>query len=130
ERMRLAKETGKAIVKLVHDNIRPSDIMTENAFDNAIRTLLAIGGSTNSVIHLIAIARRLGIDLTLDRFDQLSQTTPFLANLRPAGEYQMREFYHAGGIPVLLKELSPLLYLDELTVTGKTLKENLIDVEL
>lgn len=129
ERMRLAKETGKAIVQLVHDNIRPSDIMTKNAFDNAVRTLMAVGGSSNAVIHLIAIARRLGIDLTLDRFDELSQTTPFLANLRPAGEFQMKEFYHAGGVPVLLKELSPLLHVDELTVTGKTLKENMKDVK-
>ncbi|MFD1848813.1 IlvD/Edd family dehydratase [Oceanobacillus bengalensis] len=125
ERLRLAKETGKAIVHLVEKDIRPSDIMTEKAFDNAVRTLMAIGGSTNAVIHLIAIARRLGINLTLDRFDELSKTTPFLANLRPAGEYQMKEFYYAGGVPVVLKELSPLLHLDERTVTGETLKDNL-----
>lgn len=129
ERMRLAKETGKAIVKLVEKEIRPSDIMTEKAFDNAIRTLMAIGGSTNAVIHLIAIARRLGIELTLDRFDELSRTTPFLANLRPAGEYQMKEFYYAGGVPVVLKEMSSILHIDEMTVTGKTMKENMRDIE-
>ncbi|WP_309225068.1 dihydroxy-acid dehydratase [Paenibacillus sp. JMULE4] len=129
ERMRLAKETGKAIVRLVQEHIRPSDIMTEKAFDNAIRTLMAVGGSSNAVIHLIAIARRLGIGLTLDRFEALSQTTPFIANLRPAGEYQMQDFYYAGGVPAVLKELSPLLHLDELTVTGKTLKDNLKDVQ-
>lgn len=129
ERKRLAKETGKTIVKLVQANIRPSDIMTEEAFDNAVRTLMAVGGSTNAVIHLIAIARRLGIDLTLDRFDELSKTTPFLANLRPAGEYQMKEFYHAGGVPVLLKEMTSLLHVDGMTVTGKTLWENIKDVE-
>lgn len=130
ERMRLAKETGKAIVQLVKDNVRPSDIMTEKAVENAIRTMMAVGGSTNAVIHLIAIARRLGIDLTLDRFDELSKTTPFIANMRPAGEYQMQELYHAGGIPAVLKELSPLLHLDERTVTGKTLRENLEGVEI
>jgi dihydroxy-acid dehydratase len=129
ERMRLAKETGKSIVQLVKDNVRPSDIMTENAFDNAIRTLMAVGGSSNAVIHLIAIARRLGFDLTLKRFDELSRTTPFIANLRPAGEYQMEDLYKAGGIPVLLKELSPLLHVEEMTVTGKTLKENLENIK-
>lgn len=127
ERMRLAKETGKAIVNLVKENIRPSDIMTENAFKNAIRTLMAVGGSTNAVIHLIAIARRLGIELTLDQFDELSRTTPFIANMRPAGEYQMEDLYKAGGIPAVLNELSPLLHLDEMTVTGKTVGENIKD---
>lgn len=130
ERRRLAKETGKSIVNLVEKNICPSDIMTKNAFDNAVRTLMAVGGSSNSVIHLIAIARRLGIDLTLERFDELSQTTPLLANLRPAGKYQMREFYYAGGISRLLKELAPLLSMNEMTVTGRTLQENIAGVEL
>ncbi|MCM3762139.1 dihydroxy-acid dehydratase [Alkalihalobacillus oceani] len=130
ERLRLAKETGKAIINLVKENIRPSDIMTKNAFDNAVRTVMAVGGSSNSVIHLIAIARRLGIKLTLDRFDELSKSTPFIANIRPAGEYQMEDLYKAGGMPAVLKELSPLLHVDEMTVTGKTLKENIVDVKI
>src|SRR5699024_10230549 len=130
ERTRLAKETGKSIVNLVQENIRPSDIMQKESFDNAIRTLMAIGGSTNAVIHLIAIARRAGINLTLDRFDELSESTPLLANLRPTGKHQMREFYYAGGVPRLLKEISSLLSTDGLTVTGRTLQENINDIEI
>ncbi|MED3625527.1 dihydroxy-acid dehydratase [Neobacillus thermocopriae] len=130
ERMRLARETGKAIVHLVEKDIRPSNIMSKRAFENGIRTLMAVGGSTNAVIHLIAIARRLGIHLTLEDFERLSRTTPFIANLRPAGQYQMEDLYHAGGIPAVLKELSPLLNLNELTVTGKILGENLSNVQV
>ncbi|MCM3714326.1 dihydroxy-acid dehydratase [Alkalihalobacillus oceani] len=123
ERLRLARETGKTIVTAVKRGLRPSDIMTEKAFSNAIRTLLAVGGSTNAVIHLLAIAKRLGIGLTLDRFETLSRETPFLANLRPAGDYQMEDFYRAGGVPALLKELQPLLYDEEMTITGQTWKQ-------
>ncbi len=130
ERMRLAQETGRAIVRLVKAGIKPSDIMTRESFDNAIKTLMAVGGSTNAVIHLIAIARRLGIELTLADFEEHSRTTPFLANMRPAGKYQMQDLYYAGGISAVLKELSPLLHTEELTVTGKTLGENLADVEI
>ena len=130
ERLHSAQETGRAIVRLVKLGIRPSDIMTEKSFENAIRVLMAIGGSTNAVIHLLAIARRLGIGLDLEKFDELSRTTPFLANLRPAGKYQMQEFYHAGGVPAVMKELSPLLHLDELTVTGKTIGENIKNVKI
>ncbi|WP_261130599.1 IlvD/Edd family dehydratase [Bacillus sp. Marseille-Q3570] len=130
ERLRLAQETGRAIVRLVKAGIRPSDIMTREAFDNAIKTLMAVGGSTNAVIHLIAIARRLGIDINLDDFEKHSRTTPFLANMRPAGKYQMQDLYYAGGISAVLKELSPLLHMEELTVTGKTLRENLSDVQI
>ncbi|QAS53547.1 dihydroxy-acid dehydratase [Halobacillus litoralis] len=129
-RLHQAQETGKAIVSLVEKNIRPSDIMTREAFENAIRTLMAIGGSTNAVIHLIAIARRNGIRLDMQDFEDYSCTTPFLANLRPAGKYQMQELYYAGGIPAVLKELSPLLHLDTLTVTGETLSENLAGIEV
>ncbi|SFE53980.1 IlvD/Edd family dehydratase [Alteribacillus iranensis] len=129
-RVHLAQETGKQIVQLVESDIRPVNIMTRNAFENAIRTLMAIGGSTNTVIHLIAIAGRLGIKLHLDDFDKLSSSTPFIANMRPAGNYQMQDLYHAGGIPAVLKELSPLLHVGELTVTGQTLAENLEQVEI
>lgn len=127
-RLRIAEESGRQIVKLVEAGIRPSQVMTPKAFENAIRAMMAVGGSSNAVIHLIAIAGRLGIDLPLDLFDRLSRETPFLANLRPAGKYQMEEFFHAGGVPALLKELEPLLHLDALTVTGRTLGENLASV--
>lgn len=130
ERLRLAKETGKKIVELVKNELTPAKIMTKEAIDNGIRALLAVGGSTNAVIHLIAIARRLGIPLELKRFNELSETTPLLANLRPAGEYQMEDFYHAGGVPALLKEMASLLHLDVMTVTGTTLRENLEQAEI
>lgn len=123
-----AQEAGRQIVKLVEEDIVPSDIMTEKAFDNAIRMIMAVGGSTNAVIHLTAIAGRLGIKLPLSRFDTLGKDTPFIANLRPAGEYQMKEFSHAGGARAVMKELETYLHTDVLTVTGQTLKENLADV--
>ncbi|WP_179134465.1 dihydroxy-acid dehydratase [Oceanobacillus timonensis] len=125
ERLRMAKETGKSIVNLVEKDVKPTDIITKKSFENAITTLMTIGGSTNTVIHLIAIAKRLGIDLTLEDFERISQRTPILANLRPAGEFQMQEFYHAGGVSALLTELKQLLHLKELTVTNKTLEENI-----
>lgn len=127
KRLNLSLETGKQIVKLVEQGLTPSMIMTEHAFENAIRALMAIGGSTNAVIHLVAIAGRLGIKLPLDLFDQIGKETPFIANLRPAGKYQMEDFYRAGGAPAVLKELEPLLHLNEMTVTGKTIGENIKD---
>jgi len=129
ERMHMARETGRAIVRLVKENIKPSDIMTEKAFENAIKALMAIGGSTNSVIHLTAIAKRLNIDLTLDKFEEISRNTPFIANLRPAGKYQMQDLYHAGGIPAVLKEMEAILNTEEITVSSKTLSENIKGVE-
>jgi dihydroxy-acid dehydratase len=129
-RLHLAQETGKQIVKLVELGLTPSKIMTKNAFENAIRVLMAVGGSTNAVIHLIAIAGRLNIKLPLELFDEIGQTTPFIANLRPAGRYQMEDFFRAGGTPAVLKELEPLLHLDEITVTGKTLGENIKNVKI
>lgn len=125
ERLHLAKQTGEAIVQLVKKNIKPSDIMTKEAFENAIRILMAIGGSTNAVIHLIAIAKRLDVELDLELFQQLSDDTPFIANMRPAGKFQMEDLYHAGGIPAVMKELLPLLNKNEMTVTGKTIEENI-----
>lgn len=130
ERMRLARETGKSIVNLVENNIKPSQIMTRNAFENAIKLLMAIGGSTNAVIHLIAIAKRLNIHLNLELFERISDNTPFIANMRPAGKYQMEDLYHAGGIQAVLKEMKALLYLGELTVTGNTLGDNLKEIEI
>jgi dihydroxy-acid dehydratase len=123
--MQHAEAAGRQIVQLIEDDIRPSRILTLEAFDNAIRTLHAIGGSTNAIIHLVAIAGRVGIDLPLTRFDELSRTTPFLLNLKPSGRFLMEDFFYAGGVPALLKELSSLLHLDTLTVTGHSLGDSL-----
>ncbi|NEU31399.1 dihydroxy-acid dehydratase [bacterium LRH843] len=130
KRLAAAQETGRQIVKLVEKDIKPSQIMTEEAFENAIRILMAVGGSTNAVIHLIAIAGRLGIKLPMELFDRIGKETPFVANLRPAGKYQMQEFYYAGGAPAVMKEIEPLLHVNELTVTGKTIGENLKDIKI
>ena len=123
-RSRLAQAAGRQIVELVKADIRPSQILTAEAFDNAITLLHALGGSTNAVVHLPAIAGRAGVDLPLSRFDDLSRTTPLIANMRPTGQYQMEDLFYAGGIPAVLKQLLPLLKGDALTVTGKTMAEN------
>ena len=124
-RMQAATATGRRIVQMVHEDLRPSQILTPFAFDNAIRALLALGGSTNAVVHLIAMAGRRNIPLPLSRFDELSQTTPFLVNLAPSGKHLMDAFHAAGGLPAVLAELRDLLQLDCLTVTGRTLGENI-----
>jgi dihydroxy-acid dehydratase len=120
ERVRQAEDCGRRIVAMVQQDLRPSRILTREAFENAIRVLHACGGSTNAVIHLVAIAGRLGIPLPLSLFDELSRTTPMLVNLRPSGKYHMEDLWEAGGVPVVLKELEPLLRLNAMTVTGKT----------
>jgi dihydroxy-acid dehydratase len=127
-RLRFSEASGRQIVKLARDGIRPSQVMTRQAFENAIRVLHAIGGSTNAVVHLPAIAGRLGVDLPLELFDELSRTTPWLANIRPSGKFQMESLFEVGGIPLVMKELEPLLHGDCLTVTGKTVGENLAAV--
>lgn len=124
-RLAAAQEAGRLSVRLSQSETRPSEILTRAAFENAIRLLMAVGGSTNAVIHLMAIAGRLGVELTLDDFDRASRQTPLIANLRPAGSYQMEEFFRAGGVPALMREMSSLLYTDALTITGKTLGENI-----
>jgi len=124
-RVAAAEATGRRSVALVNEDLRPSQILTPSAFDNAIRTLHALGGSTNAVIHLIAIAGRRNIDLRLDRFDELAQSTPLLANLSPSGKHLMEAFYAAGGLPALLAEIRDLLQLDCLTVTGRPLGDSL-----
>ncbi|MEX2300909.1 MAG: IlvD/Edd family dehydratase [Bryobacterales bacterium] len=123
----LAEASGRRAVEMVWEDLRPSKIMTKQALENAIRTDMAIGGSTNAVVHLLAIAGRLGIELTLDDFDRLSRETPYIANLKPSGEFLMEDFYYAGGLPVVLKEILPLLHGDALTVSGKTMAESLAD---
>ena len=123
-RAQLAEASGRQIMAAVEQDLRPSKIMTQEAFENAIRTLHALGGSTNAIIHLTAIAGRLGIELPLTLFDELSRTTPFILNLKPSGEFLMEDFFYAGGLPALLNELRPLLHMDAMTVTGRTLGEN------
>ena len=124
-RAHVAEAAGRQIVELVERDIRPTDIVTREALENAIRALHAISGSTNAIIHLIAYAGRLGIDLPLSLFDELCVSTPWLVNLKPAGERLMEDFYYAGGLQAVLDQIRDLLNLDTLTVTGKTLGENL-----
>ena len=116
-----AEATGRRAVEIAREGPRPSEILTAAALDNAITLLMALGGSTNAVIHLLALAGRLGVPLTLDRFDEISRRTPILANLRPSGEYLVENLFHAGGVPAVLRELAPLLHGDALTVTGNSL---------
>lgn len=122
-RRHVAERAGAQIMDLVAAGTRPSDIMTRDAFENAIRTLHAIGGSTNAVIHLMAIAGRLGVDVPLELFDELAATTPLLLNLKPSGAYLMEDFYYAGGLPAVHAQIQDLLHLDARTVTGRTLGE-------
>ena len=120
-----ASLTGRRIVEMVWEDIKPSDLITARSFDNAITTVLALGGSTNAIVHLIAVARRAGIDLRLDRFDELARHTPVLANVRPAGEFLMEDFFYAGGLPAMLAELAELIDGTQMTVNGLTLGENI-----
>jgi dihydroxy-acid dehydratase len=129
-RYRAAEATGKQIVKIVEQDLRPSKIMTREAFENAIRLMMALGGSTNAVVHLLAIAGRLNLDITLDDFDRLARDTPLIANIRPSGQWQMEQLFEAGGIPAVMKELLPLLHGDCITVTGKTISENVADAQV
>jgi len=117
-RIRAAEATGARAVGLAQEALAPSRILTPEAFENAITTLMAIGGATNAVIHLLAIAGRAGVPLTLDRFHELSRRTPMLVNVRPAGEHLVEQLHHAGGIPAVLGELGELVRTDVLTVTG------------
>ena len=129
-RKHISQETGKQILHLIKNDLKPRDIMTEKAIENAITVTMASGGSTNSIIHLVAIAQRLGMRLPLEKFDEISKKIPFILNLRPSGEYQMEEYFEAGGVPALMKELEPLLNKGCITVTGKTVKENLTDAKV
>ena len=123
----IAENTGAVLYNLLERDIKPRDIMTREAFENAITVVLAMGGSTNSVLHLLAIAHEAEVDLEIDDFDRLSRRTPYLTDLRPGGRFVMADMDRSGGIPVVMKELlgAGLLHGDVMTVTGKTLEENL-----
>lgn len=124
----LSHETGRLIIELVKENRRPSDILTKEAFLNAIIAVAAVGGSTNAVIHLLALAGRLGVNLTLEEFDETGRNVPLLANLQPSGKYLMDDLYRAGGLLALLSEVKDLLHASPITVTGKPLVSYLNDV--
>jgi L-arabonate dehydrase len=126
-RMRLAHLSGRRIVEMVREDLTMSKILTRTAFENAIRANAAIGGSTNAVIHLLALAGRLGVPLTLEDWDRIGSNLPCLVNLKPSGQYLMEDFYYAGGLPAVLREIAPHLDLGAMTVNGRTLGENIAD---
>lgn len=127
----MAQLSGRRIVQMVKDDLKPSDIMTKQAFENAVRTNGAIGGSTNAVVHLLAMAGRTGVDFTLDDFDRCGRDIETIVNLMPSGEYLMEEFFYAGGLPVVLKRLGEggKLHKDALTVSGATIWDEVKDVQ-
>lgn len=127
---RMASLSGRRIVEMVWEDLKPSDLLDERSYENAVTTVLSLGGSTNAVIHLIAMARRSGVPLDLDRFDEISRRVPVLANLRPGGQYLMEDFYYAGGLRGLLERMRGLLHPDSSTVNGKTLGENIVGAEV
>lgn len=127
---RAAKESGRRIVEMVWDDLKPSDILTKQSVDNAIKVHMAMAGSTNCIIHLIAIARRAGIPLEMSRFDELSREVPVIANVRPSGAYLMEDFFYAGGLRALMSQLRSVLDLSAMTVTGKSVGDNIAGAEV
>jgi dihydroxy-acid dehydratase len=127
ERVRNAEATGARAVTIAKERLTPDQVMTPGAVENALTMLLAIGGSTNAIVHLTAVAGRLGFGIDLDRFDKLGRKTPVLVDLKPTGSYYMEDLYNAGGATTVMRELKPLLNLDAMTVTGETLGKNLAD---
>ena len=125
----IARHAGRRIVDMVHEDQTISKVLTREAFENAIRTLAAIGGSTNAVIHLIAIAGRLNLKLTIDDFERLGSEMPCLLNLQPSGQYLMEDFCYAGGLPVVMKEIAATLHLGAVTANGLTVGENIADAQ-
>jgi len=125
QRYRLAQLSGRRIVEMVREDLVLSKILTRAAFENAIRANAAIGGSTNSVVHLLAIAGRIGVKLELEDWDRLGSQLPCLVNLQPSGKYLMEDFYYAGGLPAVLREIAPVLDKDALTVNGRSMGENI-----
>jgi dihydroxy-acid dehydratase len=126
----MATQTGRRIVEMAWEDLKPSDILTAASFDNAVMTTLALSGSTNAAVHLIALSKRAGFNLTLERFDELARKIPVLANIRPSGKYLMEDFFYAGGLRALLMQLSSFLNLKEKTVDGKTIGELITNVEV
>ena len=125
----LARMAGRRAVSMVHEDLSLSKILTREAFENAIKTLAAIGGSTNAVIHLIAMAGRIGVKLTIDDFDRLASELPCLVNLQPSGKYLMEDFCYAGGLPVVMKEIAQHLHLGAITANGLSIGENIADAQ-
>ena len=125
----LARNAGRRIVQMVKDDFKLSDILTREAFENAIKTLAAIGGSTNAVIHLLAIAGRVGFELKLEDFDRLASELPCILNLQPSGQHLMEDFCYAGGLPVVMKEIASVLHMNHVTASGQTVAENVKDAE-
>ena len=125
----LARMAGRRAVEMVHEDMKLSTVMTRQAFENAIVTLAAIGGSTNAVIHLVAMARRIGVELHIEDFDKLASNLSCILNLQPSGKYLMEDFCYAGGLPVVMKEISHLLHQDIVTVSGQTVAQNIASAE-
>ncbi|HYG19845.1 MAG TPA: dihydroxy-acid dehydratase, partial [Ohtaekwangia sp.] len=125
----LAQLSGRRIVEMVREDLRMSKILTRKAFENAIKVNAAVGGSSNFIIHLTAIAGRIGVDLKLEDFDQIGSKIPLLLNLMPSGKFLMEDFYYAGGLPVIINQLKSELHLDVMTVSGKTYGENVVGCE-
>ncbi|NBS94588.1 MAG: dihydroxy-acid dehydratase, partial [Betaproteobacteria bacterium] len=125
ERLRIAEMTGAQAVRMAADRLTIDRVLTPSAFHNAMRVLLAIGGSTNGIVHLAAIAGRVGLEIDLAELDRMGRETPVLLDLKPSGQHYMEDFHHAGGMATLLRELKPLLHLEALTVTGRTLGEEI-----
>ena len=125
----LARNAGRRIVGMVHEDLVLSKLLTRQAFENAIKTLAAIGGSTNAVVHLVAIARRIGVELVIDDFDKLASDLPCLVNLQPSGKYLMEDFCYAGGLPVVMKEIAQHLHLDAITANGRSVGANIEDAQ-
>jgi dihydroxy-acid dehydratase len=129
-RRHLAEAAGRQIVELVERDLKPSDILTSEAFENAIRVLHAISGSTNAILHLLAYAGRVGVELPLQLFDELCTSTPWLVDLKPAGRFLMEDFFYAGGVPAVMAQIEDLLHLDAITVSGRTVAENIADAQI
>ncbi|MEM0011230.1 MAG: dihydroxy-acid dehydratase [Candidatus Bathyarchaeia archaeon] len=129
-KIRIAKESGERIVKMVYENLRPSNIMKRKSFENAIAVDMALGGSTNTILHLTAIARELGIEIDLSVFDEISRKVPHICDIYPGGKYMLEDLDRAGGIPAVMKNISKFLDLEQLTVTGKSIRENIADAKV
>src|SRR5436190_14419100 len=127
---RLASDSGRRIVEMVWEDLKPRDVMTTKAFENAVTVTMSLGGSTNAIIHLIAMAGRAGVPLDLDRFDALSRRTPVVGNIRPSGKYLMEDFFYAGGLRASMSRIADLLHTDAITVNGRTLGQNIAGAQV